>query len=195
MLKYKLRTKKIEELVELAQEGLEDAMALIIEKYYPMVLKISSKYYGVWSDFSDLVQNGLLGLMKAVYYYNPEKSSFSSFAWTNIESELKSFLTYLNRKKNQILTEAVKVDAQDVDSDEPGYLWSDTLEEGLEDRVLKEYFVEKTMDGLNDLERNIVKLWAQNYTYEEIKEKLNVNVKKVDNTIQKLKRLAKKMGR
>ncbi|HCF37727.1 MAG TPA: RNA polymerase subunit sigma-70, partial [Thermosipho africanus] len=62
MIKYNLRGKRIEKLVELAQSGLKEALELIIEKYYPMVIRISSKYYAPWAEFEDIVQNGLIGL-------------------------------------------------------------------------------------------------------------------------------------
>ncbi|MGJ8453926.1 sigma-70 family RNA polymerase sigma factor [Pseudothermotoga sp. U03pept] len=188
-IKYHLRTKRTEELVNLAQQGLKEALDLLVERYYPMVVKISSKYYAPWAEFQDLVQNGLVGLIKAVYYYQPDKSGFSSFAWRSVESELKSFITFLNRKKNKMLTEAVSVDLlTSEDSDETGYSFED-LSTSTAHQAIAALIMDTVNEYLTDLEREIVDMWISGASYEQIQSDLNVNFKKVDNTIQKLKRL------
>lgn len=190
-IKYHLRTKRTEELVNLAQQGLKEALDLLVERYYPMVVKISSKYYAPWAEFQDLVQNGLVGLIKAVYYYQPDKSGFSSFAWRSVESELKSFITFLNRKKNKMLTEAVSVDLlTSEDSDETGYSFED-LSTSTAHQAIAALIMETINEYLTDLECEIVDMWISGASYEQIQSDLNVNFKKVDNTIQKLKRLLK----
>ncbi|WP_052465283.1 sigma-70 family RNA polymerase sigma factor [Thermotoga profunda] len=190
-IKYRLRTKKVEELVNLAQAGLKEALDLLVEKYYPMVMKISSKYYAPWADFQDLVQNGLVGLIKAVYYYQPDKSGFSSFAWRSIESELKSFLTFLNRKKNRMLTDAVSVDLlTSEDSEETGYSFQD-ISFSTARQAIASIIMEKIYELLSDLEVQIIQMWIDGVSYEQIEQELGVNFKKVDNTVQKLKRLLK----
>ncbi|MGB9819984.1 MAG: sigma-70 family RNA polymerase sigma factor [Pseudothermotoga sp.] len=188
-IKYRLRTKRAEELVDLAQAGLKEALDLLVEKYYPMVMKISAKYYAPWAEFQDLVQNGLVGLIKAVYYYQPDKSGFSSFAWRSIESELKSFLTFLNRKKNRMLTDAVSVDLlTSEDSDETGYSFED-LSFSTAKQAIVSIIMERINEHLSELEVQIVQMWMNGTSYEQIEEELGVNFKKVDNTVQKLKRI------
>ncbi len=190
-IKYHLRSKRTEELVELAQGGLNEALELIIERYYPMVVKISSNYYAPWAEFDDLVQNGLVGLIKATYYYQADKSGFSSFAWRSIESELKSFLTFLNRKKNKMLTEAMSIDQANVEeSEEPGYIFEDASVSTQRSAIV-EIILEQVKKHLKDEEREIVELWASGESYDEIGRKLNVEFKKIDNTIQKFKRVAR----
>lgn len=188
-IKYRLRTKRAEELVNLAQAGLKEALDLLVEKYYPMVIKISSKYYAPWAEFQDLVQNGLVGFIKAVYYYQPDKSGFSSFAWRSIESELKSFLTFLNRKKNRMLTDAVSVDLlTSEDSDETGYSFED-FSLSTARQAIAGMIMEKVNEHLSELEVQIVQMWIDGASYEQIEQELDVNFKKVDNTVQKLKRI------
>lgn len=190
-IKYRLRTKKVEELVNLAQAGLKEALDLLVEKYYPMVMKISSKYYAPWAEFQDLVQNGLVGLIKAVYYYQPDKSGFSSFAWRSIESELKSFVTFLNRKKNKMLTNAVSVDLlTSEDSDETGYSFQD-ISFSTARQAIASIIMERINEYLSELEIQIIQMWMDGTSYEQIEQELSVNFKKVDNTVQKLKRVLK----
>ncbi|ABV34210.1 MULTISPECIES: sigma-70 family RNA polymerase sigma factor [Pseudothermotoga] len=190
-VKYSLRTKRTEELVNLAQSGLKEALDLLVEKFYPMVVKISSKYYAPWAEFQDLVQNGLVGLIKAVYYYQSDKGGFTSFAWTSVESELKSFLTFLNRRKNRMLTDALSVDSiTDEESDETGYSFEDAGTSTVRQAVL-EIVMEKVNGHLTDLEQGIISMWINGSSYEQIEQELNVNFKKVDNTVQKFKRIVK----
>ncbi len=177
--------------MNLAQAGLKEALDLLVEKYYPMVIKISSRYYAPWAEFQDLVQNGLVGLIKAVYYYQPDKSGFSSFAWRSIESELKSFLTFLNRKKNRMLTDAVSVDLlTSEDSEETGYSLED-LSFSTARQAIASLIMERINDHLSDLEVQIIQMWIDGTSYEQIEQQLGVNFKKVDNTVQKLKRTLK----
>ncbi|MBT1248628.1 MULTISPECIES: sigma-70 family RNA polymerase sigma factor [unclassified Thermosipho (in: thermotogales)] len=192
MIKYNLRMKRVEKLVELAQSGLIEALELIIEKYYPMVVKISSKYYAPWAEFEDIIQNGLIGLIKAVFYFDFEKSSFNSFAWRSIESEIKTFITYLNRRKNKILSESSSIDSLNETEG------SEQADYSLEDKnssVIKNAFIqiikEKIMNYLKDMEIDIFEMWLEGYTYKEIEKKLNINLKKIDNTVQKIKRIGK----
>jgi len=195
MIKYRLRGKSVEQLVDLAQSGLKDALEMIIEKYYPMVLKISSKYYAPWAEKDDIVQNGLVGLIKAVFYYNKEKSGFTSFAWRSIEAEIQSFLTYLNRKKNKILSEAMSVDAFAEDGEgESSYFLSD-YELTTSRKAIVEYLIEEVMKFLNEEEKEIFSMWLNGYSYKDISENVGVSPKKVDNTVQKVKRILKDRGK
>ena len=193
MIKHRLRGKRTEVLVELAQSGLSDAMEMIIERFYPMVVKIASNYYAPWTEHSDIVQSGLVGLMKAVYYYNPEKSKFSTFAWRSIDSEIKSFLTYLNRKKNKILSDAVSVDSisSGEEDEEMSYSLPDESSNVSRSAVVW-YIMDSVSDELSDLEKEIFSMWFEGYTYSDISDNLGVSKKKVDNTIQKVKRMLRR---
>jgi RNA polymerase sporulation-specific sigma factor len=183
-----------EELVLYAQDGIEEALSLLVERYQNMVLKISNQYYGLWAEKSDIIQNGFVGLMKAIYYYKPDReANLNTFAWTNIHSEIKTFLTYLNRKKNKILTESYSFDfvhSDDTDEEEPVLMVS--TEPETEVAVLRDLLVEKTtlrMESfLSDTEIGIFGMYTENYSYSEIAEKFRINTKKVDNIIQKCRK-------
>ncbi|MDK2899523.1 MAG: polymerase sporulation-specific sigma factor [Thermosipho sp. (in: thermotogales)] len=192
MIKYNLRGKRIEKLVELAQSGLKEALELIIEKYYPMVIRISSKYYAPWAEFEDIVQNGLIGLIKAVFYFDSEKSSFNSFAWKSIEGEVQTFITYLNRKKNKILSDSSSIDV--FDEEESGEQADYSLQDkstNIPKKIFIDIIKETIVKHLKDVEIDIFEMWLDGYSYAEIQEELNVNFKKVDNTIQKAKRIGR----
>jgi len=192
MIKYALRSKPTEKLVELAQSGLTEAMDLIIEKFYPMVVRIASQFYAPWAEFDDIVQNGLIGLIKAIFYYEPGKSSFSTFAWRSIESEVKTFITYQNRKKNKMLSDSTSMDSifDDVDDEQIDYFVADTsTTTNVVRNTILSIVHEEILESLKEDEIKIFELWLDGYSYKEIEEQVGVNFKKVDNTIQKVKRI------
>jgi len=194
MIKYALRSKPTEKLVDLAQSGLSEAVDLLIEKFYPMVVRIASQFYAPWAEFDDIVQNGLIGLIKAIFYYEPGKSSFSTFAWRSIESEVKTFITYQNRKKNKMLSDSTSMDSvfDDVDDEQIDYFVADTATNtNVVRNTILSIVHEEILESLNEDETKIFELWLDGYSYKEIEEQVGVNFKKVDNTVQKVKRIVR----
>lgn len=189
-LKYRLRTRSTKELVMLAQSGIKEAANFIVEQFYPMVVKVASQYYGQWSEQDDLIQNGLVGLIKAIYYYKEDKSSFSTFAWKSVDSEMKSFLTYLNRRKHKILTDSLKVDLLLEEESE-----DKSVDIGYEPTLLDEYLYEdlisKIFSVLEADEFELFKMYMQSESYKSMAQKIGKNTKYVDNAIQKIKRKVK----
>ncbi len=190
MIRYILRGKRVEKLVEFAQSGLPEALDLILDKYYPMVVKISSKYYAPWAEFDDIVQSGLVGLIKAVFYFEDSRSSFNSYAWRSIEGEIQTFLTYQNRKKNRILSDSYSMDSFNTDEE---CKQSDYFMPSSDTSVLRKSVVSLIYEELNkilkDDETGIFDMWINGYSYKEISEALNVTTKKIDNTVQKVKKV------
>lgn len=186
-LRYKFRTKSTLELVKLAQDGVQEATNFVVERYYPMVLKISGKYYPQWGEKEDLIQNGLVGILKAIYYYKFGKSSFTSFVWKSIDSEIKSFLTYLNRMKNKMLTDSIKLDML-IDENIEDKLSDFGYEQNIMDGYMLEEFMKECREILSDEEFEIFEMHLQRIPYKDISKISKRNTKYVDNTLQKIKR-------
>ena len=189
---YRLRVLKEHQLIKLAKAGDKKALSMIILRYEAMVKRIASKYYAPGGDQNDIIQIGYVGLIQAVFNYDEsKKTKFSSFAYTNIESEIKSFITALNRKKNKVLSEAVSLESMYPESSEDsGYYIFEMLSRfDLERSVLVDYFYERATENLSEKEKEMVMMWLEKYPYKEISKKLGVSVKKVDNTIQKFKKI------
>ncbi|APT75316.1 RNA polymerase sigma70 factor [Marinitoga sp. 1137] len=195
MSKYKLRTLREKALVKLAQAGDNEALNMIIAKFEPMIISIASKYFGAWAEFQDLMQIGYVGLIQAVYSYNEEKTTkFSTFAYLNISSEIKSFITYLNREKNKVLSDAVSIESMFENySEDSDYYFEVPSEVNLHQSAIYNYIFERTIDQMKDLEKDIVKMWLENNSYDEISQNIGVPKKKVDNTIQKFKKIANRV--
>ncbi|SHE52567.1 RNA polymerase, sigma 30 subunit, SigH [Marinitoga hydrogenitolerans DSM 16785] len=195
MSKYKLRTLRVESLIKLAQSGDKEAMNMIMVKFEPMIKSIASKYYGAWAEFQDLVQIGFVGLIQGVYSFDENNNTkFSTFAYLNISSEIKSFLTYLNRLKNKVLSDAVSIESMFEDySEDSDYYFEVPSETDLYQSVVYNYIFERSIEQMKEIEKDIVKMWLDNNSYEEISEELNIAKKKVDNTIQKFKKVANRV--
>ncbi|RAO99749.1 RNA polymerase sigma70 factor [Petrotoga sp. 9PW.55.5.1] len=189
---YKLRALNLNRLIELSQIGDNQALGIILEKFEPMVKSIVSKYYGTWLEFEDFLQIGLVGLIQAVYNFKKDANTkFSSFAYMNISSEVKSFITYLNRNKHKVLTEALSMESTDENFTENADYYIQSVNPDKRD-YLKEYFISKSLEELEKHETEIVELWLKGYTYKEISKQLKTTTKKVDNTIQKIKKVLEK---
>jgi len=90
-----------------------------------------------------------------------------------------------------MLTDALSVDSiTDEESDETGYSFEDAGTSTVRQAVL-EIVMEKVNGHLTDLEQGIISMWINGSSYEQIEQELNVNFKKVDNTVQKFKRIVK----
>ncbi len=186
---YIMRRLNVNRLVQLSKVGDMEAMGMILEKFEPMVKSVVAKYYGAWADFEDFMQIGYVGLMQAVFNYKDNSGSkFSTFAYLNISSEIKSFLTYLNRQKNKVLTEAMSIENTFQEFNETSEYYIEAPE-STEPDILTQYFINECVKELNDDEKDIINLWFKNYTYKEISKDLSIKRKKVDNTIQKIKRI------
>jgi len=201
MIIYKLRKMHTEELIEYAQTGTQEAIELIVERYHDMVYKLSQQYYGAWAEKSDIIQNGYVGLLKAIFYYDcKKKSNFNTFAWKNINSEMKSFLTYLNRKKNKMLSESISFEDyfHDTEEDEEGSYFvtkekEDLYENPYDDQLILERTLNTLRTEVSQQEYRVFEMFLQKYSYDEISDTENLKKKKVDNTIQKCKKIFKKL--
>ncbi|HOO32036.1 MAG TPA: sigma-70 family RNA polymerase sigma factor [Thermotogota bacterium] len=201
MIIYKLRKMSTEELIEYAQTGTQEAIELIVERYRDMVYKLSQQYFGTWAEKSDIIQNGFVGLLKAIFYYSSEKkSNFNTFAWMSINSEMKSFLTYLNRKKNKMLSESVSFEEilHESEEDEEGTYFVtkellDVYENPYHDSTIVEKTISMLQDAVSEEEFEVFNLFLDKYSYDDISEIKQMKRKKVDNTIQKCKRKFKEI--
>ncbi|EHO20269.1 RNA polymerase sigma-H factor [Fusobacterium necrophorum subsp. funduliforme 1_1_36S] len=96
-----------EELIEKAKNGDQEAITFIIERYQNVISMSASHYYMVGAEKQDLLQEGMLGLLKALKAYDKERSSFRTFAILCIRRQLISAIKASNTKKNLVFHHAV----------------------------------------------------------------------------------------
>ena len=188
-----------EELIKLAKKEDKTALESLIERYKETVNMKVSKYYINGAEKEDLIQEGLIGLFKAVKSYNCEiENSFKSFANMCIERQLITAVKGSNRQKHIPLNSYVSLNNSNYENEEGDIenplidvLDLNTVEDPLETITKNEYIenVEKTInESLSTFEKQVLNKYIEGQSYEQIAESLNSPVKSVDNAIQRIRK-------
>ena len=184
-------------LVALAKEGKTDAYDQIIRRYRGFVRLKASSYFLLGGESDDLIQEGLLGLYKAVRDYRTDReSSFRNFAELCITRQIITAVKTATRNKHTPLNQYVSFSqspAAAVDSDStldeilPGPTAADPVNQVIATEEL-ESLVSCMSSVLSELESRVLSLYLDGYSYEVIAEKLDCDTKTVDNALQRVKR-------
>ena len=188
-----------EELIKLAKKEDKTALESLIERYKETVNMKVSKYYINGAEKEDLIQEGLIGLFKAVKSYNCEiENSFKSFANMCIERQLITAVKGSNRQKHIPLNSYVSLNNSSYENEEGDIenplidvLDLNTVEDPLETITKNEYIenVEKTInESLSTFEKQVLNKYIEGQSYVQIAESLNSPVKSVDNAIQRIRK-------
>ena len=192
---------KDEEIVKKAKNGDELALDYIINKYKDVVNMKVGKYFMIGAEREDIVQEGLIGLYKAIKGFNSDNdnSSFKTFANICIERQLITAIKTSNRQKHMPLNSYLSLNMSAYENDEADtvidVLDSNTTEDPLETITKKEYYVavEDAIDkSLSDFEKKVLNRFVQGESYVQIADKLNTPVKSIDNAIQRIRKKASK---
>ena len=189
-----------EDLIEVIKSGDKNALDYLIEKYKDLVNMKVGKYFMVGSEREDIVQEGLIGLYKAVKCYSPDKqNSFKTFANMCIERQLITAIKSSNRQKHMPLNTYLSLNTKAYEDDEESNMLdifdSHQVEDPLETITKQEYYktVEKAIDeSLSDFEKQVLNRYIKGESYNQIAEKLDTPVKSVDNAIQRIRKKATK---
>jgi RNA polymerase sporulation-specific sigma factor len=184
-------------LVALAKEGRSDAYDAIIRRYRGFVRLKASSYFLLGGEADDLIQEGLVGLYKAVRDYRTDReSSFRNFAELCITRQIITAVKTATRNKHTPLNQYVSFSqspaaAGDSDTtlDEvlPGPTASDPVNQVIASEELAS-LVTCLSGVLSDLESRVLSLYLDGYSYEVIAERLECDTKTVDNALQRVKR-------
>ena len=187
-----------DELLELINKKDTDALDFLICKYKDLVNSKVNKYFIIGAEKEDIVQEGLIGLYKAIKDYKPDKqNSFKSFANLCIERQLITAIKSSNRQKhmplNSYLLNMTAFENEDGNNDTQivDVLENTVIEDPLDTITKKEYFssVENVIDSsLSDFEKKVLNRYVQGESYVKIAERLDAPVKSVDNAIQRIRK-------
>ena len=190
---------KDEDLIEVIKFGDKYALEYLINRYKDLVNIKVSKYYIIGAERDDIVQEGLIGLFKAVKCYKPDQhNSFKTFANMCIERQLITAIKTSNRQKHMPLNSylSLNMSAYDEDSDDTEIMeiFNNTfIEDPLDTITKKEYYasVENAIEkALSDFERQVLNRYISGESYVEIAQKLDTPVKSIDNAIQRIRKKA-----
>ena len=192
-----------EQLISRLRAGEKDIMDYLMVKYKSMVRRKAREMFLIGGENDDLIQEGMIGLMKAVRNYDPEQgNSFQSFSELCVSRQMYSAIEASRRKKHFPLNSYVslyEVEQNDEDSKEVPLI--DTIRSEVDNNpeVLyfgKEYteeFIENLKDSLSALENHVLYLHLMGTDYRAIAEILNKSPKAIDNALQRIKTKAGKL--
>lgn len=200
ILLKKISCNSEEELVVAAQRGNKEALDRILLLYQGFIRYIAQKYFLKDGDHQDLLQEASIGLLEAIRAYDYKtKVKFRNFAFICIKRELDSVISRSNRKKRQVLNNAIPIYAYVEEENErygseyysgDNYLKSDkeTPEDEFIAREELNELIEFLKDGLTELELKVLYLRIQGRSYKEITDILHIQIKAVDNAIQRIRK-------
>jgi RNA polymerase sporulation-specific sigma factor len=185
-----------ETLIEIYRVGNEAAIEVLFERYKNLVKKKAKAMYLAGGDSDDLIQEGMIGLYKAVRDFDENReASFKTFASMCINRQLITAVTASNRKKNMPLNTYVSFDLPAYTDEDNEMRLVDVLkpeteqnpEKLLIDREYTEDFKEKLFESLSDFEKQVLKLYIEEKDYREIARIMNKTPKSIDNALQRIR--------
>ena len=187
----------ISNLILKAKSHDEEAMEELLQCFKPKVIAISREYFLVGAEFDDLIQEGMIGLYKAINVYDANKNhSFSAFASLCIHRQLQNAVKNANRKKNNPLNSYLPIKYYDgsTSSEEDNVLKlvivddTSNIEQNYIDKEINTIVISKVKDILTDEQFKILKQFLNGDSYSLIAEKNSITSKQVDNMLQAIKK-------
>ena len=187
-----------EEIIKEIRLGDDEALTYILEKYKDLVNAKVGKYFIIGAEREDTIQEGMIGLFKAIKCFDPDKqNSFKSFANICIERQLITAIKTSNRQKHMPLNSYLSLNTSAYENNDDDSIElletfnSNTIEDPLETIMKQEEYieVEKAVNkNLSNFERQVLTRFLNGESYNKIAEKLETPVKSVDNAIQRIRK-------
>lgn len=183
-----------EELIERIRRQDHSAMDYLLDKYRNMVKRETREIYIIGADSEDLMQEGMIGLFKAIRDYNEDKNcSFHTFASLCVKRQIFTAVTTSNRKKHYPLNHYISFYSQD---EETNSSVMDILAAAENSNPESNLLMQEQMGGLVDkmdtmlskYERKVLELYLDGRSYGQIAEELDKTEKSIDNAIQRIRR-------
>ena len=183
-----------EKLLQEAQIGNEKAIEQLFSIYKSLVNKIARSYFLTGGDVEDLVQEGMIGLFKAIKNFKGDKNaSFKTFATTCIKNQIQSAVRVASSEKNMILSTALSIEQPsnfEDDEDEIEIVLPSPLpkpDEKIENKENFKQITKKIILALSHLELKILIGYLKGYNYNEIANQNKISKKSVDNALSRIK--------
>lgn len=179
-----LQTSSDEMLVRLARAGDDAAFSQLMLRIMPMIRRKAGQYHLPGMDCEDIIQEGLVGLLKAIRLYDPAMSGFSTFASLCVSSHMATAAKAALSQKSRPLRDYAPLDHPTVSFGEPM--------PGPEDQAILSEQVEelqrKIANLLSGFEQDILRLYLSGLSYVQIAQLQHTTAKAVDNALQRVRR-------
>lgn len=171
-----------EELILRLRAGEEQIEEYLLEKYKPFVKSKSRVLFLVGGDKEDLIQEGMIGLFKAIRDYDPQKGvPFAAFAKLCVERQIYTAVEASMRLKNAPLNAYVSL------SEETEHLTDGGIEEAVIEKTSFQQNLSKAKGALSPMEKEVLELYLEGKDYTEIAKLLEKPQKSIDNALQRIK--------
>ena len=185
-----------EQVVKLAQEQDGAALEYLLNKYKNFVRTKARSYFLIGADHEDIVQEGMIGLYKAIRDYRAEKlSSFRAFAELCVTRQIITAIKTATRQKHIPLNSYISLNKPIYEEDSDRTLLDVITEEGMSnpeemiiDREDLSMIEGRIGQMLSDLEKDVLVRYMEGKSYVEIAEEMDRHVKSIDNALQRIKR-------
>lgn len=181
------------EILERIKNKDENALDFLINKYKHIVKIRARAYFIIGADNEDIIQEGMIGLYKAIRDYNTKDASFKTFAVLCIDRQIMTAIKQANRKKHSPLNSCLSLDMFVSEDEKTTYL--ENIEQNLsnpEQIVIDKENIyslkSKINEELSSFEKKVLSLYLKGKSYIYISEKLNKNEKSIDNAIQRIRK-------
>lgn len=179
----------------------DDAMNLLLERYKGEVRRQARTYYLIGADQEDLLQEGMIGLYKAIRAYQMEVGTFQGFARLCISRQLTSALRASLREKQQPLNQAISLDrsVNDEEGEERTMmeLLPDPAGKSPEEQAVEveeeAALLQRIKESLSSMENMVLDRYLAGMDYHAIARELNMGDKAADNAIQRIRRKIRKL--
>ena len=190
-----------EKLIENIKQQDQKALDCLIERYNDVVSMKANRFFMVGAEKEAMIQEGMIGLYKAVKSFNTEKqNSFKTFANMCIERQLITAVKNSNRQKHIPLNSSISLNAaaydDNEDMDRMDVLDVKVLNDPSDIIADREYFESmenKIKQNLSDFELQVLYEYEKGKSYADIAGKLNTKIKSVDTAIQRIRKKANKI--
>lgn len=195
-----LQQNQDEEMVSAAQKGDAQAEEYLLDKYKPLVKAKSRAYFLIGADNEDIIQEGMIGLYKAIRDYDSARNaSFRSFAELCVNRQMITAIKAATRQKHQPLNSYISLN-KPIFEDESEETYLDMLQEGelLNPEALligqenKNFLENQMVKNLSRFESRVLLLYLQGRSYFEIASLLDKPEKSIDNALQRVKKKLEK---
>ena len=189
-----------EQIVEMCHQGDSEAEEYLLNKYKNFVRAKARSYFLIGADHEDIVQEGMIGLYKAIRDFKPEKlSSFRAFAELCITRQIITAIKTATRQKHIPLNSYVSLNKPLYDEESDRTLLDVIMEGRISDpeeliinRENLGNIHNKISEVLSGLEQEVLQAYLDGKSYQEIADALGRHVKSIDNALQRVKRKLEK---
>ena len=180
---------KDEELIFRFKNGESEILDYLMEKYKNMVRKKARTMFLIGGENDDLIQEGMIGLFKAVRDYQPDRdAAFQTFASICVDRQIYNAIQSSNRQKHQPLNSYVSLSEQGGENEEHlGDTWVENPESIIIDQENVENLEQEITTTLSPMENQVLEYYLAGNGYGEIAELMGKTPKSIDNALRRIR--------